>query len=94
MNRLSEVSEGQLMVEKALEKRETRRETLYQKQIKSNLPSSTTNKKLEESYKKIETQEHHALYLTTDPNLSPCSKDKFKLHKLISLNFKKFNEAP
>lgn len=34
------------------------------------------------------------MYLTTDPNLSPYSKDAFKLQKLITLNFKKYNEPP
>jgi hypothetical protein len=32
--------------------------------------------------------------LTTDPNLSPTTKDRNKLSKLIQLNFKKFSEAP
>jgi serine/threonine protein kinase len=34
------------------------------------------------------------LYLTTDPNLSPYSKDLFKLKKVIKFNFKKYNEPP
>lgn len=32
--------------------------------------------------------------MTTDPNMSPYSKDISKLQKMITLNFKKFNEAP
>jgi hypothetical protein len=34
------------------------------------------------------------MYLTTDPNMSPHSKDLFKLKKLIKFNFKKYNEPP
>lgn len=34
------------------------------------------------------------MYLTTDPNQSPLSKDLFKLKKVIKLNFKKFKEPP
>ena len=33
-------------------------------------------------------------YLTTDPGLSPHSKDLYKLKKLIKVNFSKFNEPP
>ncbi len=33
-------------------------------------------------------------YLTTDPNLSPYSKDLFKLKKIIQLSFKKYSEPP
>lgn len=44
----------------------------------------------------ISTQLHdeHFLYQTTDPGLSPYSKDLLKLKKMISFNFKKFNDPP
>ena len=32
--------------------------------------------------------------MTTDPNLSPYTKDKCKLQKMIMINFKKYNEPP
>ena len=32
--------------------------------------------------------------MTTDPNMSPYSKDICKLQKMITLNFKKYNDAP
>ena len=32
--------------------------------------------------------------LSTDPNMSPYSKDLSKLQKLIRFNFRKFNEPP
>jgi hypothetical protein len=35
-----------------------------------------------------------SMYLTTDPNLSPQTKDLLKLKKLIKFNFKKYNEPP